>query len=123
MDPDYYNSVIKTFVDLHKKGFIYRGKRMINWDVRAKTALSDEEVIHKEVQSKLYYIKYYIDDKHIETDLQFDAQHITISTVPPETILGDTAICVHPNDDRYTHLHGKFAYIPLINRRIPIITD
>ena len=123
MDPDYYNSVIKTFIDLHKKGLIYRGKRMINWDVRAKTALSDEEVIHKEMQSKLYFIKYYIDDKHVETDLQFDAQHITIATVRPETILGDTAICVNPNDDRYLHLHGKFAYIPLINRLIPIITD
>jgi valyl-tRNA synthetase len=123
MDPDYYNSVIKTFIDLHKKGLIYRGKRMINWDVRAKTALSDEEVIHKEVQSKLYHIKYYLDDAKVKTDLQFDALHITVATVRPETILGDTAVCVNPNDERYTHLHGKFVFVPLINRRIPIITD
>jgi len=122
MDDDYYKSVIKVFIDLYNKGLIYRGKRMINWDVKAKTALSDEEVIHKEVNSKLYYIKYYIDEGQ-NRDAQFDATHITIATVRPETILGDTAICVHPNDDRYTHLHGKFAYIPLINRRIPIITD
>jgi len=122
MDDDYYKSVIKVFIDLHNKGLIYRGKRMINWDVKAKTALSDEEVIHKEVNSKLYYIKYYIDEGQ-NRDAQFDATHITIATVRPETILGDTAICVNPNDDRYTHLHGKFAYIPLINRRVPIITD
>ncbi len=123
MDPDYYNSVIKTFIDLHKKGMIYRGKRMINWDVRAKTALSDEEVIHKEMQSKLYYIKYYLDDNSVKTDTQFDALHITVATVRPETIFGDTAVCVNPNDERYTHLHGKYVFVPLINRRIPIITD
>ncbi|UAY50803.1 valine--tRNA ligase [Ferruginibacter albus] len=122
MDDDYYQSVIKVFIDLHNKGLIYRGKRMINWDVKAKTALSDEEVIHKEVQSKLYYIKYYIDEGNTR-DAQFDATHITIATVRPETILGDTAICVHPNDERYLHLHGKYALIPLINRRIPIIAD
>jgi len=123
MDHDYYQSVIKVFIDLYNKGLIYRGKRMINWDVKAKTALSDEEVIHREMNSKLYYIKYYLDDQKIETDTQFDAQHITIATVRPETILGDTAVCVHPNDDRYTHLHGKYVFVPLINRRIPVITD
>jgi len=116
MDPDYYESVIDVFVTLYNKGYIYRGKRMINWDVKAKTALSDEEVIRKETQQKLYFLKYYIDDP-VKNDF------ITIATVRPETIMGDTAICVHPKDERYTHLHGKFAFVPLINRRIPIITD
>jgi len=114
MDPHYYNSVISVFVELYKKGFIYRGKRMINWDPKAKTALSDEEVIYREVQSKLYFIKYKIDGQD---------DYVTIATVRPETILGDTAIAVNPKDKRYTHLHGKFAFVPLINRRIPIITD
>ena len=118
MDPDYYQSVIKVFNDLYAKGHIYRGKRMINWDVRAKTALSDEEVSYKEVQSKLYYIRYRID-----TGSESHHEFITIATVRPETIMGDTAICVNPNDDRFKHLHGKFAFVPLINRRIPIIPD
>lgn len=120
MDPHYYSSVMQVFIDLYKKGCIYRGKRMIHWDPRAKTALSDEEVIYKEVNSKLYHIKYFLEgpDGKPQTN-----EYITIATVRPETILGDTAICVHPNDERYTHLHGRFAYIPLINRRIPIITD
>ena len=113
MDPDYYQSVINVFIDLHNKGFIYRGKRMINWDVKAKTALSDEEVIRKETQQKLYHLKYKLDvDKE---------EYISIATVRPETIMGDTAICVHPDDERYKHLHGKFAFVPLINRRIPMI--
>ena len=115
MDPDYYETVIKVFVDLHNKGKIYRGKRMINWDVRAKTALSDEEVIHKEVNGKMYYIKYRLDVENEE--------YITIATVRPETIFGDTAICVHPEDARYKHLVGKFAFIPMTNKLIPIITD
>jgi valyl-tRNA synthetase len=115
MDPDYYETVIKVFVDLHKKGKIYRGKRMINWDVRAKTALSDEEVIHKEVNGKMYYIRYRLDVANEE--------YITIATVRPETIFGDTAICVHPEDARYKHLVGKFAFIPMTNKLIPIITD
>ena len=115
MDPDYYQSVIKVFIDLYQKGHIYRGKRMINWDVKAKTALSDEEVIYKEVQSKLYYLQYRLADSENE--------YITIATVRPETILGDAAICVNPADERYKHLHGKFAYVPLINRKIPIIPD
>jgi valyl-tRNA synthetase len=118
MDEDYYNSVIKIFVALHEKGVIYRGKRMINWDVRAKTALSDEEVIHKEVASKLYHVKYFIEENGKPSD-----KFITVATVRPETITGDTAICVNPSDERYTQLHGKFAYVPLINRRIPIIAD
>jgi valyl-tRNA synthetase len=115
MDADYSRSVLKVFIDLYNKGYIYRGKRMINWDVRAKTALSDEEVIYKEVQSKLYYIRYKIDDD--------SNTYITIATVRPETILGDTAICVNPQDERYKYLQGKYAIVPLINRRIPIIAD
>ena len=115
MDPDYYQSVINVFIDLFNKGYIYRGKRMINWDPRAKTALSDEEVIRKETQQKLYHLRYKIDSEKEE--------YIVIATVRPETIMGDTAICVHPNDDRYKHLHGRSAYVPLIGRRIPIITD
>src|SRR5687768_14313218 len=137
MDPDYYQSVINVFIDLYNKGYIYRGKRMINWDPRAKTALSDEEVIFKETQSKLYFIKYAVSndpapDSRLPTpDSNVPApdselptpDYITIATVRPETILGDTAIAVNPKDDRYKHLHGKFAFVPLINRRIPIITD
>src|SRR3954469_22741248 len=103
MDPDYYQSVINVFIDLHKKGYIYRGKRMINWDVKAKTALSDEEVIRKETQQKLYFLKYFIDNGESPTH-----DYVTIATVRPETIMGDTAVCVHPADERYTHLHGKF---------------
>ena len=115
MDPAYYETVIKVFVDLYNKGKIYRGKRMINWDVRAKTALSDEEVIHKEVNGKMYHIRYKLD---VPGD-----EYITIATVRPETIFGDTAICVHPKDDRYKHLVGKHAFVPMINRRIPIFAD
>jgi valyl-tRNA synthetase len=115
MDPDYYQSVINVFIDLYQKGFIYRGKRMINWDPKAKTALSDEEVIRKQTQQKLYHLKYKLD---IPGD-----EYIVIATVRPETIMGDTAICVHPDDERYKNLHGKSAFVPLINRRIPIITD
>ena len=114
MDNHYYKAVIKVFIDLYKKGLIYRGARMINWDPAAKTALSDEEVEYREVQSKLYYIQY-----------QLDGQEgaITIATTRPETILGDTAICVNPEDERYQHLEGVYAFVPLINRRIPIIFD
>jgi len=118
MDADYAASVINVFVDLYDKGLIYRGKRMINWDPKAKTALSDEEVIYREVQSNLYYIKYPIVAEAHAPELS-----ITIATVRPETILGDTAICVHPADERYKHLHGKYAIVPLINRQIPIIAD
>ncbi|HYC29042.1 MAG TPA: class I tRNA ligase family protein, partial [Chitinophagaceae bacterium] len=115
MDPDYYRSVIRVFIDLYNKGCIYRGKRMINWDPRAKTALSDEEVNYKEVNSKLYHIRYFLEGSKDES--------ITIATVRPETILGDTAIAVHPADERYKHLHGRYAFVPLIGRKIPIITD
>ena len=115
MDKDYYDSVIKVFCDLHEKGYIYRGERMVNWDPEAKTALSDEEVFHKEVNSKLYYVRYKIVDSEDEW--------LTIATTRPETILGDSAICINPKDDRYTHLIGKKAIVPLINREIPIIFD
>ncbi len=121
MDPDYYQSVINVFMDLYNKGYIYRGKRMINWDVKAKTALSDEEVIRKETQQKLYYLKYFLDTKSEPEGQKSD--FITIATVRPETIMGDSAVFVHPDDERYKHLHGKFAFVPLINRRIPIIAD
>lgn len=114
MDDHYYEAVIKVFVDLFKKGLIYRGARMINWDPVAKTALSDEEVEYREVQSKLYYVQY---------KLEAQDGYITIATTRPETILGDTAICVNPDDERYQHLKGAYAFVPLINRRIPIIFD
>lgn len=120
MDPDYYQSVIGVFIDLYKKGYIYRGKRMIHWDVKAKTALSDEEVIRRETPQTLYHLSYALED---ESGKPSDTENIVIATVRPETIMGDTAICVNPNDPRYQHLHGRFAYVPLINRRIPIITD
>lgn len=115
MDEKYYDSVIDTFIDLYKKGKIYRGERMINWDPAALTALSDEEVIYKEIDSKLFYVKYAIAGS--------DNEFVTIATTRPETILGDTAICVNPKDERYTHLHGKKAIVPLLNREIPIIAD
>jgi len=114
MDEDYYKAVIRVFVELYNKGYIYRGVKMINWDPKAKTALSDEEVNHRQTNSKLYYVRYKIDGSD---------EYITIATVRPETILGDTAVCVHPDDERYQHLKGKYCFVPLINRRIPIIFD
>lgn len=125
MDADYYRAVIKVFVDLYNKGLIYRGARMINWDTVAKTALSDEEVEHRDLQGKLYYVKYYIVD-HLLSDLSLLNEHspfIVIATQRPETIMGDTAVCVHPNDDRYTHLTGKYAVVPFVNRIVPVISD
>ncbi|MBN7817963.1 valine--tRNA ligase [Algoriphagus pacificus] len=115
MDEGLSDAVISVFVDLHKKGKIYRGIRMVNWDPQGKTALSDDEVITKEIQSKLYYIKYQIEG----TENEF----LTIATTRPETIMADVAICVNPNDPRFTHLKGKKAIVPLINRPIPIIED
>lgn len=114
MDPDYYDAVIDVFIDLYNKGQIYRGLRMVNWDPAGKTALSDDEVIHKDVPSKLYYINYAIEGSK---------EFVTIATVRPETIMADSAICVNPNDERYKHLKGKKAIIPLIDRAIPIIED
>ncbi len=115
MDENYYTAVICVFNDLYNKGYIYRGVKMINWDPKAKTALSDEEVIYKQTNSKLYYVRYRID-----TD---NEEYITIATVRPETILGDTAVCLHPDDPRYQHLKGKYCFVPLIDRRIPIVFD
>ncbi|MFH0895224.1 MAG: valine--tRNA ligase [Bacteroidota bacterium] len=115
MDQDLSESVIKVFVDMFNKGLIYRGVRMVNWDPKALTAVSDEEVIHKEVRSKLYYVRYLIEGT---TD-----EWITIATTRPETILGDTAICVHPEDARYTAMKGKRILVPLINRSVPLIMD
>ena len=115
MNEEYSRSVIQVFCDLYDKGKIYRGVRMVNWDPAAQTAVSDEEVIHKDTHGHLYYLKYQIEGS--EDDF------VTIATTRPETILGDTAIAIHPEDERYTHLHGKKALVPLINRPIPIITD
>ncbi|WP_319499677.1 valine--tRNA ligase [uncultured Draconibacterium sp.] len=114
MDEARSESVIKVFVDLFNKGMIYRGVRMVNWDPAAKTALSDEEVIYKEMQGKLYYLNYKIEGED---------GFVTIATTRPETILGDTAVCVNPNDERFAHLKGKRVLVPLINRSIPIIED
>lgn len=114
MEPKLYDSVIKVFVDLHQKGLIYRGERMVNWDPAAKTAVSDEEVIHKEVQSKLYYVRYQV----VGTN-----EYLTVATTRPETIMGDTALALHPNDERYRKFHGKKVIVPLVNREVPIILD
>ena len=114
MDEDLSESVIKCFVDLYNKGLIYRGYRMVNWDPEAKTTLSDEEVVYEEQEGKLYHINYQIENSD---------DFITIATTRPETILGDTAICIHPNDARYLHLKGKKAIVPIANRVIPIIFD
>jgi valyl-tRNA synthetase len=121
MDEQYYKAVIKVFVDLYKKGLIYRGARMINWDPAAKTALSDEEVEYKDVEGKLYYIKYKVDDGQPTTDDQED--FIVIATQRPETIMGDVAVCANPNDERYKHLKGKKVIVPLIDKEVPVIFD
>ncbi len=115
MDEDLSESVIRVFNDLHEKGLIYRGVRMVNWDPQAKTAISDEEVIHKELNSKLYYVRYRIEGENDEW--------ITIATTRPETILGDTAVCVNPTDPRYTNLIGKKVIVPMVNRSVPVISD
>jgi len=119
MDDHYYQAVIKVFVDLYSKGLIYRGARMINWDPKAKTALSDEEVQYKDINGKLYHVQYAITD----SENNLTGESITIATQRPETIMGDTAICVNPDDERYKHLAGHFAIVPLVNRRVPIIFD
>ncbi len=114
MDKGYYNDVINVFIDLYNKGYIYRGLRMVNWDPVAKTAVSDEEVIFKQINSKLVYVKY----KYEEGD-----GYLTVATVRPETIMGDVAVAVHPDDERYKHLHGKNVIVPLVNRAVPVIPD
>ncbi|HLR33080.1 MAG TPA: valine--tRNA ligase, partial [Fodinibius sp.] len=114
LEDELYEAVIDCFIELHKRGYIYRGKRMINWDPEAQTALSDEEVIHREEQSKLYHVRYQIKDSD---------EFVTIATTRPETILADTAVCVHPDDERYQDLIGQTAVIPVVEREVPIIAD
>jgi valyl-tRNA synthetase len=126
MEDDLSDAVIDVFIDLHKKGLVYRGLRMVNWDPVALTAVSDEEVIHKELSSKLYHIRYKIDQKIRGSEDQTiggEAEYITIATTRPETILGDTAVAVHPDDERYADLKGMQVEVPLIGRRIPVIFD
>ncbi|HXC06863.1 MAG TPA: class I tRNA ligase family protein, partial [Bacteroidia bacterium] len=115
MEEDLSEAVIDVFIDLYNKGEIYRGTRMVNWDPQGLTAVSDEEVIHKEVNSKLFYVRYQVEGTSDEW--------VTIATTRPETILGDTAICVHPDDPRYTQLKGKRVIIPIVNRSVPVIYD
>jgi valyl-tRNA synthetase len=122
MEPNLSDAVIEVFCKLYEKGLIYRGARMINWDPQGKTALSDEEVIYKEGQSKLHYIKYFAAENNSTSNIQH-LEFFSIATTRPETIMGDVAICVNPNDERYKHLIGKKFIVPLINRAIPIITD
>ena len=115
MDTIQSESVFKVFCDLYQKGFIYRGYRMVHWDPKAQTALSDEEVIYKEEHSKLYYVQYEVEGE--------EGAFATIATTRPETILGDTALCVHPEDERFRRLHGKRVIVPLVQRSVPVITD
>ncbi len=114
MEEDLYDAVIEVFVDLYEKGYIYRGERMINWDPQAQTALSDEEVEYKEVKGKLYHVNYKIEGEE---------DYVKIATTRPETILGDTAVCVNPEDERYQHLEGKRVIVPLVDRSVPVIFD
>ena len=114
MDDDLYQSVIKVFVDLYNKGFIYRGYRMVNWDPQAKTTLSDEEVIYKEQNGKLFYLIYKVENSE---------EYLTVATTRPETIFGDVAVCINPNDERYQHLRGKRVIVPVVGRVVPIIED
>ena len=121
MDEIRSNSVIKVFCDLYEKGKIYRGVRMVNWDPKAQTALSDEEVIYKEQQGKLYYLKYKVVAPTSSTEGR--AEYAVVATTRPETIMGDTAMCINPNNPKTAHLKGKKVIIPLINREIPVIED
>lgn len=132
MEPELSDAVTEVFIDLYKKGFIYRGMRMVNWDPAGLTAVSDEEVIHKEVNSKLYYVRYalvkdgenYDENNEAQRKRKFDAgEFITVATVRPETILGDTAICVNPDDPRFNHLKGYYAIVPVAGRKVPVIFD
>jgi valyl-tRNA synthetase len=132
MDEKYYDDVINVFIDLYNKGHIYRGMRMVNWDPVAKTAVSDEEVIFKDTNSKMVYVKYMVenggkgqgasDNESPNSELP-TPNYIVVATVRPETIMGDVAVAVHPDDERYKHLHGKKVIVPLVNRAVPVITD
>ena len=115
MEPKLYEAVIDVFIDLYSKGLIYRGTRMVNWDPRGRTTLSDEEVIFREVKDQLYYVKYMVEGS--------DSEYLPVATARPETIAGDVAVCVNPADERYRHLVGKQVIVPLINRAVPVITD
>ena len=115
MDEERSKSVIKVFVDLFNKGKIYRGVRMVHWDPAAQTALSDEEVIYRESQGKLYYLRYQVEGE--------EGRYVIVATTRPETILGDTALCVNPNDPRYADLEGKRVIVPLVGRSVPVIRD
>lgn len=119
MEDDLSEAVIDSFIHLYKKGWIYRGIRMVNWDPAGKTAVSDEEVIRKEVNQKLYYIKYQVSGSENQENPEF----LTIATTRPETIMADAAICINPNDERFTHLKGKKVFVPLVNHEIPVIED
>jgi valyl-tRNA synthetase len=133
MDDHYYKAVIKVFIDLFNKGLIYRGARIINWDPQAQTALSDEEVEYRDIQGKLYYVKYIVEVNGLQmtddsitspaTGHLSSVEYITIATQRPETIMGDVAVCVHPEDERYKHLIGKNVIVPLVNRAVPVIAD
>ncbi len=119
MEEDLSEAVIDSFIHLYKKGWIYRGIRMVNWDPAGKTAVSDEEVIRKEVNQKLYYIKYLVSSNKN----QDEPEYLTVATTRPETIMADAAICINPNDERFTHLKGKKVFVPLVNHEIPVIED
>lgn len=114
MDEERSRSVFDVFVDLYNKGLIYRGVRVVNWDPAAQTALSDEEVIYKEQQGKLYYLRYFVEGEN---------RYVVVATTRPETIMGDTAVCINPNDERYRDLVGKSLVVPLVGRSVPIIQD
>ena len=114
MDEERSRSVFDVFVDLYNKGLIYRGVRVVNWDPAAQTALSDEEVIYKEQQGKLYYLRYFVEGEN---------RYVVVATTRPETIMGDTAVCINPNDERYRDLVGKSLIVPLVGRSVPIIED
>ena len=114
MDKDLSKAVLKTFVHLYKQKLIYKDTKLVNWDTKLETAISDLEVEKKEVQSNLYYIKYKIIDEN---------NFITIATTRPETLIGDTAVAVNPNDDRYKNLIGKYVFVPIVNRKVEIIAD
>ena len=115
MDDDMSEAVIKVFCDLYEKGFIYRGVRMVNWDPKALTAVSDEEVVYKDQHSKLYYLRYYLADD--------SSKYVIVATTRPETIMGDTAVCVNPNDERFSYLKGKRLIVPIVNREVPVVFD
>ena len=125
MDEVRYESVIRVFVDLYNKGLIYRGVRMVNWDPQALTAVSDEEVVYKESHGKLFYLKYFVEksDGSDQSDTSDHPDYIVVATTRPETIMGDTAVCVHPEDERYQWLRGKRVVVPGVGRAVPIIMD